>query len=64
MECGSPTTLTFPLARSPGASFGAPGWSVLNEPEDGQVVFAYQQCFEEEMRSEEKGGTSRIRGEG
>jgi hypothetical protein len=51
------------MARSPGAAFGKTGWSVLNEPEEGQVVFPYQRCFEEELKSEE-GGTSRIRGEG
>jgi hypothetical protein len=44
--------------------FGDTGWSVLNEPEEGHVVFACQKCFDEEMNSEEEEGPSRIRGEG
>jgi hypothetical protein len=65
IECGSATTLTFPVAgRSPGAVFGATGWSVLNEPEEGHVVFACQKCFNEEMKCEEEEGPSRVRGEG
>lgn len=51
------------MARSPGAAFGEPGWSVLDEPEEGQVVFACQGCFEEELKFEEE-GTGRIRGGG
>ena len=51
------------MARSPGAAFGEAGWSLLNEPEEWQVVFACQGCFEEELKFEEE-GTSRIRGEG
>jgi len=65
MGRGSPTTLTFPMARSPGAAFGESVWSALNDPEEGQVGFACRRCFEEELKSEEEDeGTSRIRGEG
>jgi hypothetical protein len=65
IECGSATTFTFPIAnQSPGAVFGEQGWSVLNEPEEGNVVFSCGPCFEKEVKSEEEQGTSHIRGEG
>jgi hypothetical protein len=65
IECGNPTTLTFPVAgRSPGAVFGDTGWSVLNEPEEGHVVFACRKCFDEEMTGEENESPSTVRGEG
>ena len=62
MDCGSPM-LTFPMARSPGAAFGEPVWSVLNEPKEGKVVYACQRCFGRQLKSAEE-GTIRIRGEG
>jgi hypothetical protein len=44
----------------PGAIFQNKGWSVLNEPEDGHVVFACKSCFDAEMKS----GKSKIHTEG
>lgn len=44
----------------PGAVFKDKGWSVLNEPVDGHVLFACQGCFEREMNS----SGSKIHGEG
>ncbi len=43
-----------------GAVFKEKGWSVLNEPNDGHVVFACRGCFEREMKSPDSG----IRAEG
>ncbi len=44
----------------PGAVFHEKGWNVLNEPEDGHVVFACKQCFERELNSP----GSKIHGQG
>lgn len=53
--------MTLPGAAPwPGAVFQDKGWTVLNEPEDGHVVFVCKACFEVEMSSPK----SKIRGEG
>lgn len=44
----------------PGAVFQQKGWTVLNETEEGHVVFACGKCFEAEMNKPDSG----IRGEG
>ena len=44
----------------PAGVFREKGWSVLNEPEEGHVVFTCKSCFEAEMDS----GDSKIHGEG
>jgi hypothetical protein len=63
--CRATTTLRFPgKGQYRGAVFRDPGWSVLNEPEEGHVVFACESCFEEEMDAQEDEGVPRIRGEG
>jgi len=36
------------------------GWTVLNDPEEGHVVFVCGPCFEEEMNSPD----SKVKGEG
>lgn len=61
VACGTWSVLELPGASPwPGAVFQKKDWTVLNEPEDGHVVFACGKCFEAEMN---KPG-SRIHGEG
>jgi hypothetical protein len=43
----------------PGGVLREEGWTVLNEPEEGHVVFTCKACFEAEMNSP----NSKIRGE-
>lgn len=64
-KCNSQTVLVLP-GEIPfsGGAFQEPGWSVLNEPEEGQVVFSCPSCFEKEMAEQERTGQSFIRGEG
>ncbi|MGB7123852.1 MAG: hypothetical protein WBE40_03225 [Thermoplasmata archaeon] len=53
--------MTLPGAAPwPGAVFHDKGWTVLNEPEDGHVVFACQSCFDREMNSPQ----TKIKGQG
>ncbi len=61
VSCGTWSVLEF-AGRSPwpGAVFQREDWTVLNEPEDGHVVFACGKCFEAESN---KPG-SMIHGEG
>ena len=60
-SCGTWSWMTLPgPAPWPGAVFKDKGWSVLNEPVDGHVLFACQGCFEREMNS----SGSKIHGEG
>ena len=47
-----------------GGTFQDPGWSVLNEPKEGDVVFSCPACFEKEMADQEKSDHPLIRGEG
>lgn len=59
--CGARSSIIFPgRAPFPGAVLPTDGWTVLNEPEDGHVVFACKTCFEAEMESDD----SKIKGEG
>jgi hypothetical protein len=44
----------------PGAVFQKKDWTVLNEPEEGHVVFACGKCFEDEMNKPD----SKVHGEG
>jgi hypothetical protein len=44
----------------PGAVFPDKEWTVLNEPEDGHVIFACGPCFEKEMNTT----GPKIKGEG
>jgi hypothetical protein len=61
MGCRKATTLSLPgIEPYPGAAFGEEGWSVLNEPEEGQLVFACRTCFEAEMDAPD----SSIKGQG
>jgi len=65
INCGAMTTMRLPgPAPWAGARFEEPGWSVLNEPEEGNVVFSCGPCFDEEMDTQEKSGHPQIRGEG
>jgi hypothetical protein len=60
-SCGAWSWVTLPGAAPwPGAIFNDRGWTVLNEPEEGHVVFACPTCFEKEMNSP----SSKIKGEG
>jgi hypothetical protein len=44
----------------PAGVFREKGWSALNEPEEGHIVFACKACFESEMGSSKP----KVRGEG
>lgn len=60
-SCGVWSWVTLPGAAPwPGAVFHDQGWTVLNEPEEGHVVFACQDCFEREMNSH----NSKVKGQG
>jgi hypothetical protein len=60
-SCGTWSVLELPGASPwPGAVFQKKDWTVLNEPEDGHVVFACGKCFEAEMNKPD----SKIHGEG
>jgi len=60
-SCGARSWVTLPgTAPWPGAVFQDKGWTVLNEPEEGHVVFACRTCFEREMNSH----SPKIKGEG
>ncbi|MHB8351596.1 MAG: hypothetical protein ACYDFT_02740 [Thermoplasmata archaeon] len=37
-----------------GAKFLNKGWSALNEPDKGEIVFACQSCFVKEMEDSEE----------
>lgn len=65
IHCRAQTVLRLP-GPPPwvGARFEDPGWSILNEPEEGHAVFACGPCFEKEMAAQEKSGHPQIRGEG
>jgi hypothetical protein len=59
--CGTWSVLELPgTAPWPGAVFQKKDWAVLNEPEEGHVVFACGKCFEAEMNKPKSG----IKGEG
>jgi hypothetical protein len=61
MGCGARSSIVLPgKAPFPGAVLQTEGWTVLNEPEEGHVVFACKACFEAEMESDD----SKIKGEG
>lgn len=61
VSCGKWSFVTLPgPAPWAGAVFEDKTWSVLNEAEDGHVVFACGPCFEKELNSP----ISKIRGEG
>jgi hypothetical protein len=48
--CDARTWLEFPgKGTFGGAVFRDKGWSVLNEPDHGEVVFACPSCFDEEL---------------
>ena len=60
MSCGTYSVLELPGAAPwPGAVFQQKDWTVLNETEEGHVVFACGACFEAEMHKPDSG----IRGE-
>lgn len=63
--CRAQTVLMLP-GEMPfsGGTFQDPGWSVLNEPKDGDVVFSCPACFEKELAEQEKSDHPLIRGEG
>lgn len=44
----------------PAGVFREEGWSVLNEPEEGHIVFACKSCFDAEMHPPK----SKIHGKG
>jgi hypothetical protein len=61
MGCGTPGALELPgPAPWPGGMLQKTGWTVLNDPEEGHVVFVCGPCFEEETTSSD----SKIKGEG
>ncbi len=53
-DCHATTLLVFP-GSDPfvGAQFKDKGWSALNEPDKGEIVFACQSCFVKEMEESE-----------
>lgn len=60
-SCGAWSWVTLPGAAPwPGAVFQETDWTVLNEPEEGHVVFACGKCFAAEITRP----GSKIRGEG
>ena len=61
MGCGTPSTTMLPGAAPwPAGVFREEGWSVLNEPEEGHIVFACKSCFDAEMHPPK----SKIHGKG
>lgn len=54
-DCTATTQLVFP-GDEPfvGAKFLSKGWSALNEPDKGEIVFACQSCFVKEMEDSEE----------
>lgn len=53
-DCSATTTLVFPGGEPfVGAKFQDKGWSALNEPDKGEIVFACQTCFVKEMEDSE-----------
>jgi hypothetical protein len=65
ISCGTTTTFRLPGAGPyEGGAFEQSGWSVLNEPEEGHVVFSCGPCFDEEIDAQEKNGHPQVRGEG
>lgn len=61
MACGTWSVLELPgTSPWPGAVFQQKDWTVLNETEEGHIVFACGKCFEKEMNKPD----SKIRGEG
>lgn len=64
-DCKATTGIVFPGPEPfGGAKFLDAGWSVLNEPEEGALVFACKECFEKEMKESEESDSPTIRGEG
>lgn len=60
-SCGEWSSVQLPGgAPWAGAIFQDKSWAVLNEPEEGHVVFACGKCFESEMNAPNSG----VRGEG
>lgn len=60
-SCGTWSWVTLPGAAPwSGAVFQDKEWTVLNEPEEGHVVFACGKCFAAEMNRP----NSQIKGEG
>lgn len=61
MGCGAAGALELPgPAPWPGGVLRKTDWTVLNDPEEGHVVFVCGTCFEEEMNKPD----SKIHGEG
>jgi len=61
MGCGALGSMMLPGAAPwPGGVLREEGWTVLNEPEEGHVVFTCKACFEAEMNPP----NSKIKGEG